>query len=431
MAEIKECRICGSEELEEVFRIGYIYPSGFHEFRADWPQKQPLILVECGSCFLTQLKHTINLDSMYREYWYRSGLNTSMVSDLQNVVTSIEERIELNDGDTVVDIGCNDGTLFDFYTADVLKVGFDPALNLQGPADKHCDIFINDYFKAIPGINNAKVITAIAMFYDLPDPVTFLEDVKATLADDGIIVLQFTDLYSMFKINAFDNICHEHLEYYKLSNIVDLCSRVGLKIFDVEYNGVNGGSLRAYITRQENGTYDVKHDVTQALTNEFYYFESLHGQWYEFNERVIDTKEQIDDFLWTVSSRGKGVIMLGASTKGNTLLQYFGLTGDDILLAAEINSDKYGLHTVGSDIVIVSEDEVLNEYPPDYLFVPTWHFIDHFIKMPHLLQYMDNGGKLVVPMPQPKVYYKEEGEVKWMLLRNHLECLWTNSSLPV
>jgi len=418
MSEIKACRICRSEDLVEVFRIGYIHPSGFTTTVFEWPDKQPLILMHCNQCSLTQLKHTINLDSMYREYWYRSGLNPSMVSDLKDVVKAVEERIELHDGDTVVDIGCNDGTLFDFYTKDVLKVGFDPALNLQEPARKHCNVFINDYFTAMPDINNAKVVTAIAMFYDLPDPPAFLEDVKKTLTDDGIIVLQFTDLLSMFLVNAFDNICHEHLEYYALHNIAHLCDMVELEIFDVEYNDVNGGSVRIFISRP--GYYAVNDNVKTLLETEESYFYSDNGDWPYFTERITWIKNQIHDFLWTVKNRGETVSLLGASTKGNTLLQYFGITWREIETAAEINPDKFDLMTVGSRILIVSEEEMLRDYPPDYFFVPTWHFIKYFLKMPQLLEYMDNGGKLVVPMPGPKIYWREKGETKWTYLGNPL-----------
>jgi len=216
------CRLCGST-LETVLDLGYIYLNDFVEEGANIVSA-PLTLVKCKDCELVQLKDTPDLDLLYRQYWYQSSLNKSMVEALQDVVDNIEARVDLQPGDVVIDIGCNDGTMLgQYYEPELYKIGFDPALNLAKKAKKHCTVFHNTYF-GDTSIETpmAKVITSIAMFYDLEDPHTFVELVKRSLDPDGIWVVQFTDLLSMFKINAFDNICHEHLEYYSFKVLRNL-----------------------------------------------------------------------------------------------------------------------------------------------------------------------------------------------------------------
>ena len=427
------CRVCDGD-LEDVLDLGEIHPSGFLKPGEPWPNKSPLILAECHNCSLVQLRHTVPLDSMYKEqYWYRSGLNSSMVADLKDVVQSVEKEVSFVDSDVVLDIGANDGTLFDFYTDKdhVIKVGYDPAPNLAEEAKHHCDYFINDYFSADFvlekfGPNSVKAITAIAMFYDLPDPNWFLQEILKVLHPAGIFVVQFTDLLSMFKANAFDNVCHEHLEYYHLAALKYLLEKHGLEIYHVEYNKVNGGSLRAYIQFAET-SYAVLGSVQDALDAEEEYMNSFDSPMKAFASRVESAKNQV---LWYLNqARSTGGITeihtLTASTKGNTLLQYFGITDKIIPYAAEINEDKYDLVTVGSNIYILSETDSLQRKPVIYL-VLAWHFENTFVKFLHRI---DNNPKplLLFPLPEPRIYYKDDlGDYKWVLLKNQLELYTQN-----
>lgn len=409
------CRICGSS-MREILNLGKIHPSDFVSKTNG--EAVPLVLMECKSCGLVQLKHTVDLDEMYRQYYYQSGINPSMKESLKEVIKDIESTIKLYSGDVVVDIGCNDGYMISCYnTENLFKIGFDPALNLKDKAVKNCSIFINDYFTGnkYPIDKKAKVITAIAMFYDLPDPVTFVESVEGLLADDGIFVIQFTDLISMLKINAFDNICHEHLEYYKLSDVRNLLDKFGLDVFKVSYNNVNGGSVRIFAAK--NKKYPVEESVLNAIEEERSYLDNFDNPMKAFADRITYTKRTVLDFLVRSKDAGIRIYGMGASTKGNTLLQYFKIRKNLIPAIGDVNKDKFGKKTVGTGIPIISEDQMFNEYP-DILFVLPWHFINDFISRNY--SFLEDGGAFVVPLPKPMIFYVEDGGLKWTSLEKVL-----------
>ncbi len=400
-----ECRVCGGD-LNKVLDLGVIYRSSFvpENYIPDESEKAPLVLSKCENCGLVQLRDTVDLDVMYKDkYWYSSSLNKSMISSLKDVVDDIESKIDLKDGDVVIDIGCNDGTLFDLYTnKNLYKIGVDPAPNLSKP---NCQYFVNDYFtsdKVNLNGKRARVISAIAMFYDLPDPNTFVEDLKNSLADDGIVVIQFTDLLSMFKACAFDNICHEHLEYYRLEDVMKLLESHGLSVIDVSYNDVNGGSVRA--TACKSGTYPRLASVDKFLTEERKYFKQ--NSFEDFSRWIEFTRGGIRFFFDMMKFMGKRVFILGASTKGNTLLQLCGITDKDTPYAAEVNKDKFGLKTLGSNIKIISEEEALF-MKPDYYFVPVWHFKRNLLSKKPIREFVESGGHLYFPLPVSSVVGKD------------------------
>ena len=411
--EETHCRLCGGD-LVSVLDLGKIYPSAFVKDTDELPEKAPLVLAKCEACNLIQLKHTVNLDQMYRQYWYTSSLNKSMVSSLQAIAEHATHLKSLNKGDVVIDIGCNDGTLFKFFPDNCYKIGFDPALNLEEEATKNCDLFINDYFHSdlLPYRlhKKAKIITSIAMFYDLPDPHDFIASINNVLADDGIWVIQFTDLISMLKATAFDNICHEHLEYYTLDNLNTLMRAHDLEIFNVEYNMVNGGSLRVFV-QKIGKVFDLHHHVEFALQDEINYLTSFRNPFEVFAHKIKIQETIVKSWLKSSKEKGLKTYVLGASTKGNTLLQVWGLTHEDFPYALEVNSDKFGLNTVGSHINIIPEDEGL-ALKPDQLFILPWHFVNNIKN--NLQEYLEEGGKLVTPLPNFSIYYKEN-DYQWVL----------------
>jgi len=403
------CRVCNSS-LVDVLNLGNLYPSNFVDVKeVHMFEKAPLVLAECENCGLVQLRHTVDLDTMYRQYFYQSSLNKSMVRSLSNVADEIVEFVTINPNDTIIDIGCNDGTFFSFFPDDIFKIGFDPALNLKKYAEKTCDVFINDYFSTnlLTG-TKAKLITAIAMFYDLPSPIKFAKDVVDVLADDGVFVVQFTDLRSMLEINAVDNLCHEHLEYYRLQDVINILEQVGLKVFHVSRNDTNGGSIRIFASK---GSYDVRNSVELELQEEKHFF--IHDSIKKFSHRINAIKEKFMQFLRETNSFT--IYGLGASTKGNTLLQYFGITPSYIEKIGEVNSDKFGKVTLGTNIPIIPESQALEENPTAFLILP-WHFIKSFLASKS--DYINNGGILIVPLPEPGFYFKKDNELAFVSILN-------------
>lgn len=406
--EQKHCRFCNSKDLNEIISLGGIYPSDFVD-SGERTEKVPLTLVQCSSCNLVQLAHTVDLDAMYRKYWYRSALNNSMVESLRDVVRYANNYLEPHD--ITVDIGCNDCTMLDMYGSQIATVGFDPAENLESPARERCNFFFNDYFTAEnyakTKLPRAKVVTAIAMFYDLPDVNVFVQDVEKILADDGVFIVQYTDLISMLRINAVDNLCHEHLEYYSLEVMNNIMwVNAGLVPINVSYNDVNGGSIR--VTYSRVGVYPVDPSVERAIIFEREYFNN------NTLENFADVAHRIRfgfvRYMKGYVRMGNKIAVLGASTKGNTLLQFYGLDKSIISHCAEINPDKFGKVTIGTEIPIISERESLAQKPDAYIVLP-WHFIDNFIEKNK--KYLMEGGRLIVPLPEPKVYFFVEGELQY------------------
>jgi SAM-dependent methyltransferase len=376
--------------------------------------KAPLELVLCYRCRLLQLKHTVPADAMYKNYWYRSGTNQTMRDALADIANKAGSLTHLYEGDSVLDIGCNDGTLLASYeTNGLYRIGFDPAENLAVFSRKVADKLITGFFESdafykdpeLSG-HRPKVVTSIAMFYDLEDPNRFVADVKKVMHPDGLWIVQMSYLPLMLKQNDFGNICHEHLEYYSLQSFEYLLDLHDLRLVDVELNDVNGGSFRAYIrnrTADENTFADGSYrqqglDRISALRQTEANLE-LHKiePYREFANRVQQVSQEVSDFVKDQVRRNKKVYVYGASTKGNTMLQYFGLDNSLISAAAERNPDKWGKVTVGTRIPIVSEAEA-RAAKPDYFLVLPWHFVEEFTVREK--DYLSASGRFIVPLPR-------------------------------
>jgi len=400
---MNKCILCKNMDFSTVVNLGHIFPSAFIDTPDNLDENKYAVhtlLQQCRQCKFVQLAEFLPPDEMYREYWYRSGINHSMVSSLRDIVQKALEKTPLSTG-AVMDIGCNDGTMLSFYPQDVFKVGFDPANNLADKASENCSIFINDYFTdKIHFDTKFDIITAIAMFYDVPEPRQFLQTVKNHLAPHGTFIIQMTDLTSMLQVNAFDNICHEHIAYYKLMDLYNILTPLNLEIYDIEYNDVNGASIRVYINH--DGVRPISQRYVQAIKREvkLYHDNSIYTT---FNEGIQDSKEVICKLLTKLKEENKVVLGYGASTKGNTLLQYFKINEQLLPAIMEVTKEKWGKFTIGSNIPIISEEEGFAR-SPEYLLVLPWHFINNFIEKN--TEWLNNGGKFIVPLPYPAIIDK-------------------------
>lgn len=406
------CRVCEGA-IEPILSLGVHYVSDFIEPGAPDGTKAPLELVLCRRCRLLQLKHTVSGDAMYRNYWYRSGTNRTMRVALADIANKAEQLAHLKADDAVLDIGCNDGTLLaSFKTGGIFKIGFDPARNLAQYSRKIADSLTVSYFESGPFLANPdlatrrpKVVTSIAMFYDLEDPNTFVADVKKVMHRDGLWIVQMSYLPLMLRTNDLANVCHEHLEYYSLQSFEYLLHRHDFEVVDMELNDVNGGSVRAYIRNRNADPLAFADDTYRELAAErvraFREEEIRLGldtsaPYRDFAAWVDRIKSDLIVFVKDAVARGKVIFVYGASTKGNTLLQYYGLDHTTITAAAERNPDKWGKVTVGTHIPIVSEEEA-RAAKPDYFLVLPWHFLQEF--QAREKEYLMSGGRFIVPIP--------------------------------
>jgi hypothetical protein len=405
MKPIEKCRLSGSSNLESVLNLGDQYLTGvFPKNTNDSISKGPLELVWCKDSKLLQLNYSFSLEEMYGEnYGYRSGLNQSMVNHLNHKVNYLSKIVSLNQGDLVIDIGSNDATLLKAYNRnDINRVGIDPSgKNFK---DYYTDeiILIDEFFPSSTfesNFNNkkAKIITSIAMFYDLENPLEFVQSVAKILDDDGIWHLEQSYLPSMLSTNAYDTICHEHLEYYTLDNIKNIVESCNMKILDVQINDINGGSFAVTVCHNNSNSLPVNTPVIDwLLAQEKRMGLDTPKPFYEFKERVFKHKKDLKELIISLNKDKKKIIGYGASTKGNVLLQFCGLTSENIPYIAEVNKKKYGCYTPGTNIPIISEEEA-RMMKPDYFFVLPWHFKNSILEREK--KFRESGGKFIFPLP--------------------------------
>lgn len=400
---ITHCRVCGSSALTTVLDLGDQSLTGVFPKTPDQAvERGPLRLVKCvaeGGCGLVQMAGSYDPDVMYGDdYGYRSGLNATMTRHLQQKVQRILDIAPLKAGDLVVDIGSNDGTTLGFYPDRYRLVGVDPTGSkfrkyYPPHVELIADFFSPDILSNHVGSQRARVVTSFSMFYDLEAPLDFMRDVLGFLEDDGIWVFEQSYLPAMMATNSYDTACHEHLEYYSLSTIKWMADKVGGTIVDVEFNDVNGGSFSVTMARA-GSPLPAFAGLAELIDREIRDGINAIASYEAFAERVAQSRDALVAFLGAAKREGKVVCGLGASTKGNVVLQYCGLTKDDISCIGEVNSDKFGAYTPGSLIPIVSEDEVIKR-KPDYVIVLPWHFRTFFDSNPKL-----KDLALVYPLPE-------------------------------
>ncbi len=385
--QIDACRVCGNKNLVEILDLGSQALTGvFPSSEEQQVTTGPLKLVKCHGegdiCHLVQVQHTYDLNELYGEnYGYRSGLNHSMTCHLQAKVDSILQRISLEASDLIIDIGSNDGTTLGFYPQGKWDlVGIDPtATKFKRFYKEHVQL-IADFFTAElvhkkMGARKAKVVTSFSMFYDLEEPVKFATEIASILSKDGIWVLEQSYMPEMIAQTSYDTVCHEHLEYYGLSQIQWIADKVGLKILDVEFNDINGGSF-SVVTALKESPHQPEDKKINAILSKEQPFKTL-APYDEFAVQVGMSKDYLCKKLHEIKTAGKTVFGMGASTKGNVILQYCEITSELLPVVGEVNEDKYGKLTPGSLIPIHSEHDVL-EQNPDYILVLPWHFRQFF-----------------------------------------------------
>jgi C-methyltransferase C-terminal domain/Putative zinc binding domain/Methyltransferase domain len=406
--EITKCRIGGGTNLVTVLQLGYqaltgIFPSSAREAVTSGP----LELVWCPDSGLLQLKHSYEPSEMYGDnYGYRSGLNQSMVSHLTDKVAYLERLVQPKSGDVVVDIGSNDCTTLKAYsTPGLRRIGIDPTGKKFAeyyPADVAlvADFFSADAYRSVEK-KPARMVTSIAMFYDLDAPIQFARQIESILADDGVWHFEQSYMPSMLRMNSYDTICHEHLEYYSLAVVKKILDAAGLRLVDVVMNAVNGGSFAVTAAKADNRSIKSNSAVIDWLLEQ----EGRMGlnstkPYREFEERVFRHRDDLTRLIHALNADGKKVLGYGASTKGNVVLQFCGLTSKDIPAIAEVNTEKFGRVTPGSHIPIISEADA-KAMKPDYFLVLPWHFKEGILRREK--EYLASGGRFIFPFPEIEI----------------------------
>jgi len=412
---INTCRICGNPNFETILDLGIQSLTGvFPKTKGEKITKGPLELIKCStaarpdSCGLVQLRHTYDGNEMYGEnYGYRSALNSSMVRHLKDIVTRNLEIVELQEGDLVIDIASNDGTLLKFYPKEnVVLAGIDPTCSKFAKYYEGHIKIISDFFnvsiieKEFNG-KKAKIITSIAMFYDLEEPLKFVQDIYQVLADDGIWVFEQSYMPAMIEHMAYDTVCHEHIEYYGLKQVKWMLDKAGFKIIDLELNDTNGGSFKVIVSKQNSKYTECTETINLLLAKE-QQFSSMEPFVY-FRNGIIRHKSELIDCFSKFKKADLRIFGYGASTKGNVILQYCGITEEIMPFIADVNEDKFGCFTPGTEIPIISE-KIAREMKPDCFVVLPWHFRENILMREQ--KYLNSGGKLIFPLPKIDIVEK-------------------------
>jgi len=405
--EISKCRICSSANLGTMLSLGEQYLTGvFPKSTTEEVTKGPLDLCWCSDCGLLQMKQSYSLDEMYGEnYGYRSGLNASMVRHLQEKVRTLEFLAKPQANDLIIDIGSNDATTLKAYTSKCKKVGIDPT-GLKFKQYYNADMtllptfFSANVFREQFPKEKAKIITSIAMFYDLESPVDFVKDIEACLADDGLWHFEQSYMPSMLRTNSYDTICHEHLEFYSFRVVKNMLESCGMRVVDVVMNSINGGSFA--VTACKKSAHFVSNTplIQWMLRQEDDMALDTPKPYRDFEERVFKHRKNLRELIEALVADGKKIIGYGASTKGNVLLQFCQLTSKHIPYIAEVNPDKYGSMTPGTHIPIISEAEA-KAMNPDYLLVLPWHFKHGILERER--EFLAKGGRFIFPLPEIEI----------------------------
>jgi C-methyltransferase C-terminal domain/Putative zinc binding domain/Methyltransferase domain len=404
---ISRCRVSGSTHLVPVLSLGNQELTGvFPRAKDQKITSGPLDLVLCPDSGLLQLAHSFDLSELYGEnYGYRSGLNQSMVQHLTEVVRHIERLYAPRPSDVVLDIGSNDATLLKAYsTPNLTRIGIDPTGNKFRQYYTSDILLVPEFFSAsVYGrtqASRAKVVTSIAMFYDLENPIEFARAIEEILADDGIWYFEQSYMPSMLRLCAYDTICHEHLEYYSLHVIKNILEQADLAVIDLQMNAVNGGSFAVTAAKRKTALHKNTAVIEWMLEQEDRMGLETPKPYRDFEQRVYAHRQDFHRLLRALVADGKTVIGYGASTKGNVVLQFCGITEKEVTAIADVNEDKFGCFTPGTRIPIISEAEA-RRMKPDYFLVLPWHFKDTILQRER--EFLTNGGRMIFPFPEIEI----------------------------
>ena len=398
---IKYCRNCKSNKIKSVLRLGKISYTGKFPKKNQKIKKANIEIIICKSCKLVQLADNYNLKYLYgKDYGYRTGINKTMTDHMKKISNVLSKKVSLKKNDAVLDIASNDGTLLNFYNRDVITFGIDPILNKYKNNYKNINFKLPNFFEynkiRKKFKNKFKIITALSVFYDLKNPNKFLKDLSNLITNDGIILIEFADLQSIIKKKMFDTFCHEHLEYYSTTVINMMLNKNNLKLIDVKENEINGSSKQFFIAKKNSifktNLKKIKHFLELEKKEKLNTVQTF----YKLKKEIFFLKRKLLDKINTILKNKQKIHGYGASTKGNVLLQFFGIDNKKIKFISDRNPKKNNLYTPGTNIKIVNE-KISRSKEPDYYLVLPWHFKNEILKREKT--FLKKKTKFIFPLP--------------------------------
>jgi len=408
---VKNCRCCNKKSFKSFFNFGKMNLSTeFPVINSRKVKKIPMNVRICNNCKLVQLQHNYDLNQLYnKDYGYKSGVNLTMSQHLESITKDVEKIVKFKKKDIVLDVASNDGTLLKKYkNKNLVRFGIDPIINkfIQSyPSDylKYSGFFNRAVFKKKTEGRKAKVITSVAVFYDVPKPNIFVEDVSKILEENGIWVLEQSYFVSLFKNNAYDSLCHEHLTYFIFFQLEIILKKYNLKVFNIKLNSMNGGSVRFFISH-ERSNYRINYtNINKIKKIERLYLKKVNSNLMSFVSNIKKSRYKLKELIKKITSKDKKIHLYGASTKGNIILQFCAISSNVIPYAADRNKDKWNRVTPGSNIPIISEENS-RKMKPDYYLVMPWHFKKEIFKREK--NFLKKGGKLIFPLPKLHIISK-------------------------
>jgi len=405
--KITKCRNCKNSKLLKLFSLGSISFTGkFVKNKKLNIKKAPLDLVMCKKCKLVQLRHSYDLKYLYGpDYGYRTGINQTMSQHVKKITETLVKKTKISYGEYVLDIASNDATLLKFYNKKYFTFGIDPLVNKYRKEYKNINFKVSSFFSKNKILKKTKkkfkIITALSVFYDLDNPNKFLKDAGSLLEDNGVLLIEFADILSMLKFNMFDAICHEHLSYLSSKIIINMAKRNKLRVFDIKFNDINGGSTQYFICKDNCKFKNNSNSLKKALNVESKFGLGRLGTYKKFFYKIDKIKRNLRKKIDEIKIQKKSIHAYGASTKGNVLLQYFNIGKKDIDFVADRNPKKFNYYTPGTKIKIISEKESRKILPDFYLVLP-WHFKKEILQREKKV--MKRGSKFIFPLPKLKIY---------------------------
>ncbi|PZD97847.1 SAM-dependent methyltransferase [Paenibacillus sambharensis] len=404
------CRFCSSESLYSFADLGLTPMANSYVKEVDKHKGEtfyPLHAYVCGNCFLVQLDKYESAEEIFSDYAYFSSFSESWLSHAKKYSDKVIERFDLSLTSHVIEIASNDGYLLQFFKGRNMPIlGIEPAANVAKVANEkgintRVDFFGRQLAQELSDSGyGADLLVANNVIAHVPDLHDFVEGMKILLNPEGLLTVEFPHLMRLMENNQFDTIYHEHFSYFSFSTLREIFAAKELTIFDVEELTTHGGSLRVYVCHNDADKYGISEAVTKMLELEREHGLNKIETYHNFAEQVRETKRDILSFLVSLKESGKIIVGYGAPAKGNTLLNYCGISSDFLDYTVDRSPYKQGTLLPGTRIPVYHPDKIA-ETKPDYIFITPWNIKDEIIEQ---MQYVKEwGAKFVVPIPKIEV----------------------------